>query len=59
MITEEDLVTTKTVKVKVQPPFRVVHEASAYHEGDTLSVPEHTAAEWLASGWVERVSSKS
>jgi hypothetical protein len=56
MITEENLVTTKTVKVEVQAPFRVVHEASAYHEGDTLSVPEHIAAEWERNRWVERVS---
>jgi hypothetical protein len=48
--------TTKTIKVKVQAPFRVVHEASAFHEGDTLSVPEHVAAEWEQSGWIERVS---
>jgi hypothetical protein len=58
VITEEDLVTTKTFKVKVQVPFRIVYEASAFHEGDTLSVPEHVAAEWERSGWVERVTTQ-
>lgn len=48
--------TEKTVKVKVQAPYRVVHEAIAHTEGDTLTVPESVAREWERSGWVERVA---
>jgi hypothetical protein len=48
--------TEKTVKVKVLAPFRVVHDATAYTDGDEVTVPEHVAQEWQRSGYVERIT---
>jgi hypothetical protein len=45
----------KTVKVKVVAPWRVCHDGKAYADGDTATVPETVAEEWLANGWVEKV----
>ena len=56
MILEETMA-EKTIKVKVQAPFRVVHEGNAFTDGDTLTVPENVAQEWERSRWVERVTS--
>jgi hypothetical protein len=47
-----------TVKVRVLKPFRVCHEGVAYNHPDELIVPEHVAAEWERSVWVERVTRK-
>jgi hypothetical protein len=49
----------KNVKVKVIDRWRVVQDGKPYHKGDTLSVPESTAAEWENSGYVERVTGKA
>ncbi|BCZ22984.1 hypothetical protein MYSE111917_10190 [Mycobacterium senriense] len=51
--------TEKAVSVKVQAPFRVVHEGNAFTHGDTLTVPESIGAEWERSRWIERVTGKS
>jgi hypothetical protein len=56
MILEEATVAEKNIKVKVQAPFRVVHEGNAFTDGDTVTVPENVAAEWERSGWVEKVA---
>jgi hypothetical protein len=46
----------KTVKVKVQAPWRVcTDDGKAHTGGDTVTVPESVAAEWEANGWIERV----
>jgi hypothetical protein len=47
-----------TVKVRVQKPFRIVHEGKPYTEGDIATVPEHLAAEWEQAGSVKRVQAK-
>jgi hypothetical protein len=57
MILEGQLMSDKSVKVRVLDPFRVVHSGDPYVGGDTASVPEATAAEWERNGWAERVSS--
>lgn len=62
MILKEPAVAEKTekaVSVKVQAPFRVVHEGNAFTHGDTLTVPESIGAEWERSRWIERVTGKS
>jgi hypothetical protein len=46
----------KTVKVKVADRWSVSHEGKRHFQGDTVTVPEATAAEWEANGWVERVT---
>jgi hypothetical protein len=43
------------IKVKVNAPYRVVHEGQGYTDGDVLEVPddkEHKV--WLQSGWVTK-----
>jgi hypothetical protein len=57
MMTEDKAMPEKTVKVKVNAPFRVVHPdtGEAHTDGDQLSVGETVAQEWERSGWVERV----
>lgn len=44
-----------TVKVRVLGRYRVVHDGEPYTGGDTLTVPESTAAEWERGRFVERV----
>jgi hypothetical protein len=39
-------------RVKVLPPFRVVHDATAYSDGQTAEVPEAVAEQWLLNHWV-------
>jgi hypothetical protein len=49
---------TRTIKVRVETPFRVIHDGKAYVGGQTLTVPddaEHTR--WIESGWVTKVKS--
>lgn len=50
----------KTVKVKVNAPFRVVHPDTheAHTDGDEITVPQPLAQEWLTSRWVELVTTK-
>lgn len=48
----------KTVKVRVKPPFRVVHEGKPHTDGDVLTVNEDVAGQWVRSGFVERVTGK-
>jgi hypothetical protein len=57
VITGDESMTEKTVKVKVSDRWRVVdpETGEAHTKGDTLSVPEATAEEWVRSGWVEKV----
>jgi hypothetical protein len=46
-----------TLKVRVNAPFRVVHEGVAYQDGDVLEVPNDNPHRiWLTAGWVEQVS---
>jgi hypothetical protein len=45
----------KPRKVKVLPPYRVVHELVPYTKGDVVEIPGELAAEWLRHGWVEEV----
>ena len=51
------MTTEKTVKVKVNAPYRVVHEGEPYSNGDEVVVPEAVADEWLRATFVERVTS--
>jgi hypothetical protein len=50
------MATEKTVKVRVQPTYRVVHDTKEYVEGQTVTVPEHQANEWESYGYVQRVT---
>jgi hypothetical protein len=54
----ENQMSDKTVKVKVVGNYRVLHGDKPYVGGDTLTVPENVAAEWVRSGWVERITGK-
>jgi hypothetical protein len=43
------------IKVKVNEPYRVVHEGNAYVGGDVLEVPDDKEHKiWLQSGWVTK-----
>jgi len=48
----------KTVKVRVKAPYRVVHPdyGEPFSDGDELTVPESTAAQWQRLGFVEQVT---
>jgi len=61
MVVEDTSKPEKTVKVKVNAPYRVVHpdDGTAHVKGDTLTVPENVAEEWERSRCVERVTGKS
>lgn len=43
----------KTVEVKVSDRWSVVHDSQRYVEGDTVTVPESLADEWIRNHWVE------
>lgn len=60
MITAEKTEPQKSVKVKVNSPFRVLHPDTheAHTDGDEITVPQHVADEWLKSRWVELVTTK-
>ena len=58
MILKDETVPEKTVKVRVNAPYRVVHEGNPHTDGDTFMVPEDLAREWERSRWVERVTGK-
>ncbi|ORW02472.1 hypothetical protein [Mycobacterium kyorinense] len=45
-----------TVKVRVNAPFRVVHNGSAHTGGDVLQVPlDDTTKLWIKARWVEEL----
>lgn len=46
----------KQVKVKVSGRWSVAHEGKRYAEGDTVTVHESVADEWVRNGWVDRVT---
>lgn len=48
----------KPVKVRVSDRWSVVHEGKRYVLGDTVTVPESLADEWIRNHWVERATSK-
>ena len=52
----ENKVSDKQVKVKVSDRWSVVHDGTRHVKGDTITVPEALADEWLRNHWVERVS---
>jgi hypothetical protein len=54
--TEEQ--STTPVKVRVIDRWRVVYNDKPYLKGEVVTVPEHVAAEWEQSRWVERVTTK-
>jgi hypothetical protein len=58
-ITEDNIMPEKTARVRVSDRWSVIHDGKRYILDDELTVPEHIAAEWERSRWVERVSSKS
>jgi hypothetical protein len=46
---------SEPLKVKVNEPYRVIHEGTAFVGGDVLEIPddkEHKV--WLQSGWVTK-----
>ncbi|MGC2652917.1 MAG: hypothetical protein WA317_04775 [Mycobacterium sp.] len=53
MIYGDEQVTGKTVKVKVNAPFRMVHQGEPYSNGAELTVPDEVAQHWQRSGFVE------
>jgi hypothetical protein len=46
------------VSAPTNAPYRVVHETTAYSDGQEVTVPQHVAEQWLRSRWVEPVTSK-
>jgi hypothetical protein len=46
----------KPVKVKVSNIWSVVHEGQRYVQGDTVTVPESLADEWIRNHWVKAVT---
>ena len=45
--------TKETVKVKVNAPFRIVHQGVPYAEGAVIEVPkDDTTDTWLKAKWV-------
>jgi hypothetical protein len=43
------------IKIKVNEPYRVLHEGNAYVGGDVLEVPDDKEHKiWLQSGWVTK-----
>jgi len=42
------------VRVRVMPPFQVVHNTVVYRPGDVAEVPGSVAADWIRDGWVGR-----
>jgi hypothetical protein len=50
--------TAATVKVRVQKPYRVIHDGKAHIHPDVVTVPEHLAADWESAQWVKRVQTK-
>jgi hypothetical protein len=58
MILQEDLVPEHKVKVRVIDKYRVVDpfDAKGYIKGETLTVAEDVAEDWVRNGYVERVS---
>jgi hypothetical protein len=49
----------KPVKVKVIPPFRIVHDGKPYAGGQTLTAPAQAANHWLRNKWVALVAAPS
>jgi hypothetical protein len=46
---------TAPIKVKVNEPYRVLHEGKPYVGGDVLEVPDDKEHKiWLQSGWVTK-----
>jgi hypothetical protein len=44
------------IKVRVNKPYRVVHDGKVYLGGQTLTVPNDLIhARWLDAGWVTKV----
>ena len=44
-----------SVKVKVNEPYRVLHDGKPYVGGDVVEIPADTAKSWIAQKWVEIV----
>lgn len=48
-----------TIKVRVNKPYRVIHQAKAFLEGQVLTVPDDDEhSRWLTAGWVKKVKGK-
>ena len=47
------------VKVRVNKPYRVIHEGKAFVGGQTLTVPNDVIhSRWLDAGWVTKVKGR-
>jgi hypothetical protein len=56
---EKSAAEPSTIKVRVNSPYRVLHEHVAYIAGETLEVPNDSEHQlWVKSGWVEPVVTK-
>ena len=40
--------------VTVVAPFVVFHDGNRHEPGETVEVPDATARDWYANGWVEK-----
>jgi hypothetical protein len=48
-----------TIKVRVNKPYRVIHQAKVFLEGQVLTVPDDDEhSRWIQSGWVTKVKGK-
>jgi sugar phosphate isomerase/epimerase len=45
----------ENVKVKVNEPFRVLHDGKPYVGGDVVEIPADKAKSWVQQRWVEIV----
>lgn len=52
--------TVSAVRVKVNPPFRIVVDGNVYTGGDELDIPDDEHARfWTTARWVSRIDTKS
>jgi hypothetical protein len=45
------------VKIKVSTNVQLVHAGAVYGPGDTASVPDDVAQEWVRQGWATEIKS--
>jgi hypothetical protein len=58
-IREAETASPRTIKVRVNNPYRVIHEGKPFSGGRTLTVPDDVEhSRWIDSGWVTKVKGK-
>lgn len=58
-IKEAQAAVVPTIKVRVNKPYRVIHEGNAFIGGQMLTVPDDVEhSRWIESGWVTKVKGR-